>query len=157
MKRLATLFAATLLSSAAQAGDTVSVEAGARMAVLGGCHDCHTEGYAESNGKIEPGKALAGSSVGFQGPWGTTYPANLKLSLATMSEEDFVDYGHTFEVRPPMPWFNVHPWTDDELKSFYRYVKSLGEPGPAAPAYVPPGGKPTSPFLVFAPPTMPAQ
>lgn len=42
-----------------------------------------------------------------------------------------------------MPWFGVHAMTDDELRSFYRYVKSLGEPGMPAPQYVCRAGRDT--------------
>jgi hypothetical protein len=72
-----------------------------------------------------------------------------------MSETEFADYAKSFQTRPPMPWFNVHAWTEDEARSFYLYVKSLGEAGPAAPEFVAPGAEPKSPFVVFAPPQMP--
>jgi hypothetical protein len=39
----------------------------------------------------------------------------------------------------------------DDLKAVYAYVKSLGEPGVAAPAYVAPGGKVNTPYFVFVP------
>jgi hypothetical protein len=150
--------AASLLAlsiSSAAAGD-VSVEEGLRLSLVGGCHDCHTDGYAVSGGRIDPENALRGSAVGFRGPWGTTYPTNLRITLAKMSEDEFIDYGHSFKTRPPMPWFNVHAMKDDELRSFYRYVKSLGEPGMPAPAYVEPGVQPITPFIVFEP-QMPAR
>ncbi|MBM2715326.1 hypothetical protein JQK88_29790 [Mesorhizobium caraganae] len=38
----------------------VSVERGLQVSIMGGCHDCHTEGYSESEGKIDPEKALMG-------------------------------------------------------------------------------------------------
>jgi hypothetical protein len=101
----ASLFAVSVANAAA---DGVSVGEGQRVAMVGGCHDCHTDGYAVSGGQIDPENALLGSAVGFQGPWGTTYPSNLRLTLAKMSEDEFVDYGHAFKTRPPMPWFNVH-------------------------------------------------
>lgn len=147
-------FVAMSVASAA-AGD-VSVAEGLRISIVGGCHDCHTDGYAISGGQIDPENALRGSAIGFQGQWGTTYPSNLRLTLAKMSEAAFVDYGHSFKTRPPMPWFSVHAMKDDELRAFYRYVKSLGEPGMPAPQYVEPGVQPITPFIVFEP-QMPAQ
>lgn len=156
MNRL--LSAASVLAlfiSSAAAGD-VSVEEGLRVSIIGGCHDCHTDGFAVSGGQIDQENAMRGSAVGFKGPWGTTYPTNLRLTLARMSEDGFVDFGHSFRTRPPMPWFNVHAMKDDELRSFYRYVKSLGEPGMPAPEYVEPGAEPITPFIVFEP-QMPAQ
>ncbi len=146
-------FAACFLSltAAAASASDISVEEGLRVSITGGCHDCHTDGYAASGGKIDPEVALRGSAVGFNGPWGTTYPANLRLTLGRMSEDAFVDYGHSFKTRPPMPWFGVHAMTDGELRSFYRYVRSLGEPGMPAPEYVEPGATPITPYIVFEP------
>ena len=133
-----------------------SVDLGRHIAIISGCNDCHTPGYPQSGGVLDPKVALTGDSVGFRGPWGTTYPANLRLILATMDEAEWVAHARTLRARPPMPWFNLHEMTETELRSFYLYVKSLGEPGKAAPAYVPPGQEPTTPFIVFAPPTTPS-
>ncbi|MEO8686181.1 MAG: c-type cytochrome [Devosia sp.] len=133
----------------------VSVAKGARIAVIGGCHDCHTAGFAESNGVVDPATALKGNVVGYQGPWGTTYPANLRILAANNTEDAFVKYLKTFQTRPPMPWFNVHALDEAEVRSLHQYIVSLGEPGDPAPEYVPPGGAPKSPFVVLAPPTMP--
>ena len=141
----------------AMAAGTASVDRGAHVAIIGGCHDCHTDGYAQTNGRVDPAKALKGNPVGFQGPWGTTYATNLRISIGGMSEDAFVQYARTFQTRPPMPWFNVHALDEDDSRSLYRYIKSLGEPGAPAPDYVPPGGRLTMPFIVFAPPTMPAR
>ncbi|MGB3643067.1 MAG: hypothetical protein WBG88_12690 [Mesorhizobium sp.] len=146
-----------MVTSTSMAADVVSVEEGLRIATIGGCHDCHTDGFAASGGQVNPAKALLGSQVGFQGPWGTTYPANVRAVLSKMSEDDFVRYGHEVKTRPPMPWFALHAMTDSELRSIYQYVKSLGAPGDPAPAYVKPGDAPKTPFIVFAPPQMPSQ
>lgn len=155
MKRFAAAAGLIAMSLTAAAADGVSVEEGQRVAIVGGCHDCHTDGYAASGGRIDPENALRGSAVGFRGPWGTTYPANLRLTLAKMSEDEFVGYGRTVKTRPPMPWFNMHAMREGELRSFYRYVKSLGEPGMPAPQYAEPGDEPITPFIVFEP-QMPA-
>lgn len=156
MIRFVTATFIIVFASTAIAADKASVEEGARIAVTGGCHDCHTEGFAESGGKVDPKKALLGNQIGFQGPWGTTYPANLRISLSKMSENEFVKYGHTMKARPPMPWYGVNAMTDHELRSLYQYVKSLGEIGRPAPEYVEPNQTPKTPFIVFAPPNMPA-
>ena len=50
----------------------------------------------------------------------------------------------------------THGFRLAELRSFYRYVKSLGEPGMPAPAYVEPGVEPITPYIAFEP-QMPAQ
>ncbi|HZP20244.1 MAG TPA: c-type cytochrome [Bauldia sp.] len=143
-----------LAPSAVLAAD-VSVERGKQISTIGGCHDCHTVGYNESGGKIDPVTALKGSPVGFQGPWGTTYPMNLRITAANKSEDEFVKFGKTFQTRPPMPWYNVHAMDEGDLRSLYQYIKSLGAPGDPAPDALPPGTEPKTPYIVFAPPVMP--
>ena len=43
-----------------------------------------------------------------------------------MSEDDWVGFAKSFEVGPPMPWFNVHELNELESRSLYEYIKSLG-------------------------------
>ena len=66
-----------------------------------------------------------------------------------------MQYLKTFEARPPMPYFNVHAMDESDFRSLYQYIVSLGEPGDAAPEYVPPGQEPKTPYIVIAPPIMP--
>ena len=56
----------------AQEGE-VSLERGRYIAEIGGCNDCHTEGYAMANGKVPESEWLKGSVLGWRGPGGTTY------------------------------------------------------------------------------------
>ena len=117
----------------------VSVDFGAHLAVIGGCHDCHTAGYNQAEGKFDPNIALMGSTEPFEGPWGTTFAKNLRLSLKDMSEDDWLKYSDTFKAKPPMPWYNVHAFTDVEARSLYQYIKSLpGGLGDPAPEAIPP-------------------
>lgn len=132
-----------------------TVEHGEHISIIGGCHDCHTAGYNETAGKIDPATALIGTSVGWNGPWGTTYSANLRLTVRDMSEDEFADFASSFETRPPMPYFNVHALSEHDTRSLYLYIKSLGDPGEPVPEYVPPGETPKTPYIVMAPPTMP--
>lgn len=132
-----------------------SVERGHNVAIVSGCHDCHTAGYMESGGKLDPATALAGAAIGFPGPWGTTYPSNLRLVAAERDEDGFAQHLRTLKTRPPMPYFNLNAMPETDMRSLYRYIRSLGEPGGMAPAAVPPGEEPTTPYIVFAPPTMP--
>ena len=157
MLRATSIVLMALTSGFAIGQDTeISVERGEHAAIIGGCHDCHTAGYSASNGKIDPAVALKGDAMGFQGPWGTTYPANLRIVAAAKTEDEWVEYLRTFETRPPMPWFNVHQFVEADMRSLYQYIKSLGEPGDPAPPFVEPGGKVTAPYVVLAPPQMPA-
>src|SRR3989304_6374665 len=61
-------------------------EAGRYLVLFGGCNDCHTPGWDSSNGKLPTSQWLVGNSIGFQGPWGTTYPGNLRLFVQALSE-----------------------------------------------------------------------
>ena len=152
------LLALGMIGAAAPGADAaeVSVARGAQVAVTGGCHDCHTAGYLESNGTLDPAAALSGTPLGWQGPWGTTYAANLRLTAKNQGSEDaFVQYLKTFQARPPMPFFNVHAMDESDLRSLYQYIVSLGEPSEPVPEYVPPGQEPKTPYIVIAPPIMP--
>jgi hypothetical protein len=135
----------------AMAAGDVSVEWGKHVSIIGGCHDCHTVGYNESAGKIDPAKALLGSPVGFQGPWGTTYPMNLRLTVKDKTEDEFVAFAKTFKTRPPMPYYNVNALEEKDVRSLYQYIKSLGDPGEPAPTAAPPGETPKTPYIVFVP------
>jgi mono/diheme cytochrome c family protein len=151
----ATSFAA--YSSAAVAADPsaklATAEARGKYIVqTAGCNDCHTEGYAFANGDVEESKWLTGDVVGWRGPWGTTYAANLRLTASTKTAEEFMALARS-PLRPPMPFFNVRAMTDADVKAIYAYLKHLGPAGKPAPAYVPPDKTPAGPFVQFpAPP-----
>ena len=66
-----------------------------------------------------------GQPVGFQGPWGTTYPSNLRLVLGSMTEAQWLQHARQ-ERLPPMPSFNLRAMTDADLKAIYAFVRSLG-------------------------------
>ena len=128
--------------------------AGQYLTVVGGCNDCHTPGWAESNGRTPPAEQLTGSPVGYRGPWGTTYAANLRAVAQRATEDRWVrilttaDGGHG---RPPMPWMNTRQMSDHDLRVMYRYIHSLGPAGKPAPRAVPPGGTPATPYINFVP------
>jgi hypothetical protein len=152
MRRIILLAALALgAPGAAVAAGDASVEWGKHVSIVGGCHDCHTVGYNESGGKIDPVSALKGSPVGFQGPWGTTYPANLRLTAKDKTEDEFVEFIKTFKTRPPMPYYNVNALEEKDVRSLYQYIKSLGDPGDPVPAAAAPGDTPKTPYIVFVP------
>jgi mono/diheme cytochrome c family protein len=158
MLRYAAIAAAGLIASVSiglAADDDVSVANGLRISILGGCHDCHTVGYGETGGKIDPAKALMGNPVGYGGPWGVTYAQNLRLLASNMTEDQWVKFLQTFTAPPPMPFYNVHQMTEAEMRSLYEYIKSLGAVGDPTPADVPPGGKVTTPYVDLGTPIMP--
>jgi mono/diheme cytochrome c family protein len=127
-----------------------SIAHGRYLATISGCHDCHTPGYARSGGHAPVATWLTGSGVGYQGPWGTTYPANLRLTVQSMTEAQWLVFARA-QRRPPMPWFSLREMSDRDLADIYRFIRSLGPTGAPAPVSVPPGGKVNTPFIVLEP------
>ena len=129
-----------------------SIERGRYLVKITGCNDCHTPGYAQTGGKIPEKQWLTGDQLGWRGPWGTTYPSNLRLYLQSVSEDQWVKLAHTTQYRPPMPWFTLREMTAQDLRAIYRFVKYLGPAGEAAPTYLPPDQEPKEPFVLFPQP-----
>ena len=129
------------------------VARGEYVARIGGCNDCHTDGYLMKDGNVPTSEWLKGSGFGWRGPWGTTYPPNLRLFVKNLTEDQWVKEAKTLKRRPPMPFFNLNAMHDDDLRALYQFIKSLGEPGNQAPAYIPPDKEPPMPYASFpAPP-----
>jgi mono/diheme cytochrome c family protein len=133
------------------AQESADIKRGRYIVQIGGCNDCHTEGYAETAGNVKEELWMTGSILGWRGPWGTTYPANLRLVVQTLTEEEWVKHARR-EWRPPMPWFNLRDMSDPDLRAVYRYLRHLGPAGGPAPTYVPPEQTPGGPFVQFPPP-----
>jgi mono/diheme cytochrome c family protein len=133
------------------AATTDSIERGRYLVKIGGCNDCHTPGYLAKAGDIPEERWLIGDSLGFNGPWGTTYPTNLRRLLRTMTEDDWVQFARAIETRPPMPWFNLRAMADADLRAVYRYVLSLPADDSPVPDFVPPDRQPKTPHIVFVP------
>ena len=150
---LALLMAAPVFAQQKAATDQQQINRGRYLIKIGGCNDCHTAGYGPTGGKVPEEQWLTGDALGFQGPWGTTYPTNLRLYFKDMTEAEWLKKGRTLTTRPPMPWFNVQAMSTSDLRAMYRYVKSLGPAGKPAPDYLPPDKAPTGPVVRFpAPP-----
>lgn len=147
-----TILATTIPLTATAAEADPMVARGRYMVQIAGCNDCHTPGYMEKHGDVDESLWLTGSPVGWTGPWGTSYPPNLRLVADRLSEDRWLKYARR-EWNPPMPWFALRDMTDDDLLSVYRYLKHMGPAGEKAPAPLPPGVEPTGPvFRAPAPP-----
>lgn len=130
---------------------TTPEEAGRYLAILGGCNDCHTPGWAESGGTLPEEAWLTGDSVGFRGPWGTSYPKNLRLSVQATDEDAWVERLKMGQGLPPMPWMNTARMDEQDLRALYRFIRSLGPAGDQAPMPVGPDMEPRTPYISFAP------
>lgn len=136
---------------AAEAIATGSIERGRYLVKIGGCNDCHTPGYPAKAGNIPEDRWLIGDALGFNGPWGTTYPTNLRHLLRAMDEDEWVQFARAIETRPPMPWFNLRAMTEPDLRAIHRYVLSLPVDDSPVPEYLPPDRLPKTPYIVFTP------
>ena len=121
---------------------------------IAGCNDCHTPAYGERGGNVPKEEWLTGSPVGFHGPWGTTYPANLRLKAADIDEAGWMEYTANLHTRPLMPDYSVRDMTADDRLALYRFLRALGPAGTKAPGFLPPGQRPAPPYLqlVLPPP-----
>lgn len=139
------------------AGDAEVLARGEYLTRIAGCNDCHTPGYAETGGEVPKQQWLVGSPLGWSGPWGTTYPANLRLKLQDMDEAAWLKYSAELHTRPPMPDFAVRTMNEADRTALYRFIRSLGPAGQPAPAYLPPGQVPQVPYVQWMLPPAPAQ
>ena len=158
---MSTLCAMTTVSAIGQAiaadapatkADAATLARGKYFTKIAGCNDCHTPGYMAAGGDVDEKLWLTGDSFGWRGPWGTTYAPNLRLYMAKLSEAQWLDAARSMKARPPMPWFNLREVSDNDLRAFYVYVRSLGPGGKPAPAYLPPDKEPPQPYAQFPSP-----
>jgi mono/diheme cytochrome c family protein len=140
------------LTAAVAVANEDQVARGRYLVKVSGCNDCHTAGYLPANGEVPASQWLTGDGFGWRGPWGTTYGANLRLFMADLSEDEWVEAAKTLQRRPPMPWFNLNAMAEADLRAIYQFTRSLGDPGKPAPDYVPPGEEPKTPYAQFPSP-----
>jgi mono/diheme cytochrome c family protein len=153
------LLAATCISLAprAHAEQKLAVAGGGATAIgeylvtIGGCNDCHTEGWNRAPGTVPPAQRLTGVPTGWHGPWGTSYATNLRLLVQRLSLEQWLAYVASMQPKPPMPWFNMRSMSEADLKAMYAYIRSLGAAGSPMPADLPTGQMPTKPFVETQP------
>jgi mono/diheme cytochrome c family protein len=131
------------------------VEAGRYLTIVAGCNDCHTDGYLQTDGNVPEEDWLAGSMLGWRGPWGTTYASNLRVLVQGLTEDEWVSILNTRKALPPMPWMNVNKMSDKDARAMYAYIKSLGTKGEKMPSPVPPNVEPKTPYISLAPENLP--
>jgi mono/diheme cytochrome c family protein len=161
IKNLLAVFVLSLLAGAVLASPVLAgtakmdlsqkhlVARGRYLVMIAGCNDCHTPGYLVKTGDVQEAQWLTGSALGWCGPWGTTYPANLRLLLENLTEDQWIKLARTLKARPPMPWFDLREMTESDLRAIGAYIRYKGPAGAPAPAYLPPGKKPSTPCVQF--------
>jgi len=126
---------------------------GRYLVAFGGCNDCHTAGWRESDGTLPVARWMTGTKIGYRGPWGTVYPPNVRLLFYEMSEDAWLFSTRTRGGKPPMIWHDLRFLTSDDRRAIYAFVRSLGRAGESAPDDVPPGREPKTPYYWVVPQT----
>lgn len=130
-------------------GESRIIERGRYLVMVGGCNDCHTAGFLPSGGRTPEQDRLTGSDLGWRGPWGTTYPVNLRLFFQDITEQQWIALARERQPRPPMPYFALNAMSTSDARALYRYIRYLGPAGAPAPKFVPPDREPRQPYVMF--------
>ncbi|HEA69272.1 MAG TPA: cytochrome C [Desulfobacterales bacterium] len=128
------------------------VEKGRSLVKTFECNDCHTAGYLQSKGNVPEDQWLTGESLGWRGPLGTTYGANLRLLIDSLTEAEWVEKSKVLASRPPMPHVILNAMSNEDLQALYQFIRYLGPSGKPAPAYVPSGQEPIRPPAIIPEP-----
>ena len=133
---------------------------GRQISFSSACHDCHTPGGLYGN--PDTTRMLSGSELGWEGPWGVSYPRNLtpdpETGIAGWSEEDIVTAfrtGHRPDktpILPPMPWPVYGHMSDEDAYALAAFIKSVPAIRHRVPDVIPPGTPATGARLTFPPP-----
>jgi len=145
---------------ASPARSMTPVERGEYLVVITGCDDCHTPGALYGAPDFE--RRLSGSDLGWQGPWGVSYPRNLTPDVETgigawtdAEIERALRSGVKKDgtpILPPMPWPSLARLTPEDMAAVIAYLRSLPAVSHKVPAIVPPGQKASGGVLAFPPP-----
>jgi mono/diheme cytochrome c family protein len=129
------------------------IERGRYVVAISGCNDCHTPNFLVNGGRTPQKDWLTGGVMGWRGPWGTTYPTNLRLYFQEITEGQWVQVAKEMQRRPPMPYFSLNAMSQADVRAMYAFIRSLGPAGKPAPAFVPPDQVPPQPYVQFPDPT----
>lgn len=148
--------------AAAQAAsaDPATVTRGQYLTTIMDCAGCHTPGALI--GHPDGTRKLAGSDVGFGGPFGVIYPKNLtpdrETGLGQWTDAEIVRairQGQSRDGRalvPVMPWPSYAALTPEDAQAVAAYLKSVPPVKFAVPADVKPGGRATAPYITVVSP-----
>ncbi len=158
--------AAASCSSTATTGEPAEmstadlVARGRQISYSSGCNDCHTPGGLY--GAPDTTRMLSGSELGWEGPWGVSFPRNLTPDMETgigrWTEEQIVTAfrtGHRPDgspLLPPMPWPAYAHMSDADAHALATFLKSLPAVRHKMPDVIKPGTRTDVARLVFPPP-----
>ena len=127
------------------------IERGRYLVGYGSCNDCHTPGWRESDGAVPVDKWMTGSNLGYRGPWGTSYAANVRLDFSRITGSQWLFMVQTRGGHWPMVWQDLRFLSVDDQLAIYHFIRSLGPKGVPAPSDVPPSRDPTTPYIWIVP------
>lgn len=146
-------------ASAPASGHAAQVERGRYLVGVMSCGDCHTPGTFY--GAPDNTRRLAGSEIGWRGPWGVTFARNLtpdpETGLGSWSEGEIVRAltrgikKDGSPILPPMPWQNFSTLTEGDAHAIVAYLATLPAVRHAVPAVIP-GSKPYAGAIIEFPP-----
>ena len=140
--------------------DTAGVARGRYLVTITACSVCHTPGAF--NGAPDPERFLAGSELGWVGPWGVVYAANLtpdpETGLGKWTAAEIAKAIRTGnrpdgrQLAAAMPWLDFSNLTDADAIAIARYLQTLKPVKHAVPKPLAPGAEVKGPALAFPPP-----
>jgi mono/diheme cytochrome c family protein len=143
-------FAAAIAVSPAAIADDAQTARGAYLVTMGGCTDCHTQGYLL--GKPDESKYLGGSDVGFEIPGlgvfvGRNITPDKETGIGNWTAEQIVTAIQTGQrpdgrqLAPIMPWQALAKLTPEDAGAVAAFLKSVKPVSNAVPGPFKPGEK----------------
>jgi mono/diheme cytochrome c family protein len=135
------------------------VERGRYLMTAMPCVDCHTPGTLY--GAPDTTRMYSGSELGWVGPWGVAYAANLtpdSTGLGAWTEDQIATAIRTGnrpdgrQLAAIMPWMTFANLTDEDAHAIAAYLKTIKPVHHKVPAPVPPGRKLSGATIAFPPP-----
>lgn len=141
--------------------DAALLAKGRYLVQIIGCGDCHTPGTFY--GAPDAERALSGSEMGWKGPWGVRYAANLTPDLNTgigyWTASELAKTLRTgkrpdgTEIGAPMPMGSVMQMSAEDADAIAAYLLSLKPVSHPVPKALKPGEASKGPVLEFPAPS----
>jgi mono/diheme cytochrome c family protein len=138
------------------------VKRGEYLTTVIGCNDCHTPGTLY--GAPDFTRTLSGSELGWRGPWGVTFAANItpdpETGIGKWSEAEIVNCIRTGQrpdgrvLLPPMPYQDFAHLSDADAYAIAAFLKSIPAVKHMNLGPVAPGHAVTGSIIDFPPPSM---
>lgn len=153
-------FSCAMKQSTSTTSTVDPVARGRYLTTIMSCNDCHTP--VAFYGAADTTRRLAGSDLGWTGPWGVVHARNLTpdstTGIGTWTTEQIVTAlrtGNTpsgAQLAPIMPWMNYAILDQDDAMAIAAYLKSLPPVTHQNLDRIPPGQKLTGNNVLFPPP-----